>query len=87
MTGGIQPGNEASNASLIDLAVVSNLPQLHKCSIVPPLANSDHSALDLSVKWRNIRRPATSSRRVVWKYAQADFGKPVRSLKELTGMP
>ena len=27
------------------------------------------------MKWRNIRRPATSSRRVVWKYAQADFGK------------
>ena len=47
----------SGNASLIDLALVSNLPQLHKCSIVPPLVNSDHSGLDLSVKWRNIKRP------------------------------
>ena len=29
----------------------------------------------MSIKWRKIRRPATSSKRVVWKYAQADFGK------------
>ena len=65
----------SGNASLIDLALVSNLLQLHKCSIVPPLANSDHSGLDLSIKWRNVRRPATSSKRVVWKYVQADFGK------------
>ena len=63
------------NASHIYLALVSNLPQLHKCSIVPPLANSDHSGLEMSTKWRNIRRPATSSKRVVWKYAQVDFGK------------
>ena len=65
----------SGNGSLIDLALVSNLPQLDKCSIVPPLVNSDHSGLDMSIKWRNIRRPATSSKRVVWKYAQADFGK------------
>ena len=49
----------SGNASLIDLALVSNLPQLHKCSIVPPLANSDHSGLEMSIKWRNIRRPPT----------------------------
>ncbi len=60
------------NTSLIDLALVSNLPQLQKYSIVPPLANSDHLGLDLTMKWRRIRRPAT---RVVWKYAQADFTK------------
>ena len=39
------------------------------------LMNSDHSGLEMSMEWRNIRRPAASSKRVVWKYAQADFGK------------
>ena len=52
-----------------------NLPQLQKCSTIPPLANSDHLGLDVSIKWRNIRRPAATHKRVIWKYAQADFGK------------
>ena len=46
----------SGNASLIDLALVSNLPQLHKCSIVPPLANSDHSGLEMSIKCREDTR-------------------------------
>jgi len=29
----------------------------------------------VSIKWRNIRRPAATHKRVIWKYAQADFGK------------
>ena len=65
----------SGNASLIDLALVSNLLQFCKCSTLPPLANSDHSGLDMGIKWRNIKRPATTSKRVVWKYTQADFGK------------
>ena len=46
----------SGNASLIDLALVSNLPQLHKCLIVPPLANSDHSGLEMSIKCREDTR-------------------------------
>ena len=63
----------SGNASHIDLAPVANLPQLHKCSIVPPLANSDHSGLEMCMKWRNIRRPAASSKRVVWKICTSRF--------------
>jgi len=29
----------------------------------------------VSIKRRNIRRPAATHKRVIWKYAQADFGK------------
>lgn len=41
--------SSTGNTSLIDLVLVSNLPQLQKCSTVPPLANSDHLGLDVSI--------------------------------------
>ena len=40
--------------TLIDWALVSQVTQLKQCSIVPPLANSDHSGLFVSLKWRSV---------------------------------
>ena len=79
-----QPTHVAANggASLIDLVLLSNPQQLHECSIVPPLANSDHSGLFVSLKWRSVKRPATNNKRAIWKYAQADFTKACRLIDD-----
>ena len=61
----------ANTATLIDLAMMSNPALLERCSVVPPLSNSDHNGVELVIRWsggRNKTQP-----RPVWKYAQADF--------------
>ena len=50
-----------------------NLSQLRYCTVIPPLANSDHNGIQLE-----LTSPMTTTRKpgkpkVVWKYAQADF--------------
>ena len=59
--------------SLIDLVFMPNLSQLRYCTVIPPLANSDHNGIQLE-----LTSPMTTTRKpgkpkVVWKYAQADF--------------
>ena len=61
------------STSLIDLVFMSNLSQLRYCTVIPPLANSDHNGIQLE-----LTSPMTTTRKpgkpkVVWKYAQADF--------------
>ena len=57
-------------ATLIDLALVSNLEALESCSVIPPLDNSDHNGI------MNLRKPSRpTTKRSIWKYAQADFNK------------
>ena len=61
----------SNTATLIDLAMMSNPALLERCSVVPPLSNSDHNGVELVIRWsggRNKTQP-----RPVWKYAQADF--------------
>ena len=61
----------SNTATLIDLAMMSNPALLERCSVVPPLSNSDHNGVELVIRWsggRNKTQP-----RAVWKYAQADF--------------
>ena len=69
----------SGSISCIDLALVSNLSQLKKCEIIPPLTeyNHGHSGLQLSIIWKPTRRSTinASGRRTIWKYAQADFTK------------
>ena len=54
--------------------LVSNLPQLQKCSTNPPLANLDHLGLDavLSGETSGDLQPLITE---LFGYAQADFGK------------
>ena len=40
------------NAALIDLAFMSSPSQLLDCSVIPPIANSDHNGLKLRVNWK-----------------------------------
>ena len=45
---------------------------LHECVTIPPLANSDHLGISLKVK-SNIQTHVRVNKRVIWRYAHADF--------------
>ena len=60
-------------ATLIDLALVSNLEAIERCSVIPPLANSDHNGISLTMNLRKPSKPTT--KRSIWRYTQADFDK------------
>lgn len=52
----------SGNATLIDLALVSNVEELEGFSVLPPLMNSDHNGISLTVtKTSNVQRQ-------IWKY-------------------
>ena len=59
--------------SLIDLVLLSQPSQLQSCSVIPPLGNSDHHGIILSLKWRLLRKSVVSKKRSVWRYKHADF--------------
>ena len=57
-----------NRATLIDLALESNPNYLEECSVIPPMANSDHNGISLTIKYKWKKFPK-------WKYSQADFVK------------
>ena len=61
----------SGTATLIDLALMSNPSSLEVCSVIPPLSNSDHNGVSLTIKWKTANRK--SRHRKIWKYLQADF--------------
>ena len=65
----------SGNATLIDLALVSNREAVEDCSILPPLMNSDHNGLSLTIT-KSMKKPSKSMpKREIWKYSKADFAK------------
>ena len=62
------------NTSLIDLALLSDTNDLNHCCTIPPLSNSDHLGITISLKWiANTKH--YSKFRCVWLYGNADFNK------------
>ena len=56
-----------SNTSLIDLALLSDTNDLNHCCTIPPLSNSDHLGITISLKWiANTKH--YSKFRCVWCY-------------------
>ena len=70
------------NASLIDLALISDASKLISCSVVPPLGTSDHNGMQLSLKWRSTNHMKAAKRKI-WQYGLADF-ETANSLQEAT---
>ena len=62
------------SSSLIDLVIMSAPQFLHECVTIPPLANSDHLDISLKVK-SNIQTHIRVNKRVIWRYAHADFDR------------
>ena len=62
--------------SHIDLVFVSNPPTLHSCSVVPPLANSDHLSAHTILSLHSPMLPkARHCPRKIWWYSHADFSR------------
>ena len=81
-----EPTRSASNGSetLIDYVFLSNISQLASCSVFPPIANSDHSCIDVVLlPGKSSVRTRTKIRRVIWKYALADFSRANEMLESV----
>ena len=62
-----------SSATLIDLIFASSPFQVESCSTIPPLANSDHNGLQLTISVKSSKRAVKGVPRRIWKYSLADF--------------
>ena len=67
-------------ATLIDLALMSNPSSLYKCSVTPPLSNSDHNGIELQIRWRCASQK--SCPRSIWKYSLADYGRACAKIED-----
>ena len=65
----------SGNATLIDLAPVSKKNVVENCSVLPPLVNSDHNGISLTITISMKKPSKRISKRTVWKYSKADFAK------------
>ena len=66
----------SGNATLIDLALVSNRDIIvENCSIFPPLVNSDHKGISLTItkSTKKLSKPIIILS--IWRYSKADFIK------------
>ena len=68
--------------SLIDLVLVSNVNHVSTCSVVPPLANSDHNGIGVTLRWNPAVKPRRNVQRVVWRYDLADVEKACALINE-----
>ena len=68
--------NPHSNySSLIDLVLLPTTSQLKKCSVIPPLCNSDHNGIVLVLKWSQKPSPAKVCSKTIWRYTHANFNQ------------
>ena len=62
-----------SIATLIDLTFVSSLSQVELYCTIPPLANSDHNGLQLTISIKSSKRSLKGVPQRIWKYCLTDF--------------
>ena len=58
----------SGRASLIDLVLLSSPSQLVSCNVIPPLGNSDHYGINLTIKCFQNMPPVKSRKRTIWRY-------------------
>ena len=67
--------------SMIDLVTLSVPSLLLSCVTVPPLSNSAslpksyHLGLSLQVRWKSTNQTVATTKRVIWRYKHADWGR------------
>ncbi len=71
----------SGTATLIDLALMSAPDSLRKCDVIPPLSNSDHNGVELTISGR--RTIQRSRPRPIWKYSLADFDRACHELQNV----
>ena len=67
-------------SSLIDLAFVSIPGMVQSCKTIPPLGNSDHLGIHLTMTTKLKKNPLKPQLRKVWRYNLADFNQAVELL-------
>ena len=75
------------NKSLIDLVLTSLPSHILECNTIPPLANSDHHGLSITISMKITPHQSHSPRRTVWRYSHADFAKASRMIPETNWDP
>ena len=69
--------------SLIDLVLTSSPSQILNCSTIPPLSNSDHRGIHLTISCRpHCPHQPSQHKRTVWRYMHADFEKACEMISE-----
>jgi len=56
--------------------------ELTVSKLVPPLGNSDHSGISVTLKWSRNPCQVKASKRTIWRYAHADFDKASRLIED-----
>ena len=74
--------NSNGHASLIQLALVSNKTKFLDCSVILPLANADHTGLEL-LKWKHYETQVRLTSRTIWRYKDADFAKACQMIDKM----
>jgi len=69
----VHTGTFPGSSMLIDLALLSEPSQLVNCEVIPPLGNSDHNGIDLTLKVAHKTPLVKTSKQTVWRYALAHF--------------
>ena len=78
-----EPTRISNSSTLIDLIFLSSPSQLSSCVTIPPLANSDHLGLQLSLSTTgSSRRAHSKTERKLWKYNQADFNQAAEMIND-----
>ena len=67
--------------TLIDWVLTSSPMNIQLCTTVPPLVNSDHLGIKLTMNWTR-RSYYANKRRKVWKYSLADFEKAAQLIDD-----
>ena len=71
------------HTSLIDLVLTSSPSQILNCSTIPPLSNSDHRGIHLTISCRpHCPHQPSQHKRTVWRYMHADFEKASEMISE-----
>ena len=68
---------------MIDLVFLSNLSSLISCDILPPLATSDHHAVQVALKLKTSPRDTKPPTKKIWLYSKADLTLAKQLLKQL----
>ncbi len=62
---------------------MSNPENLLKCCTIPPLGNSDHQGISVSVKWNVSSKKLITKSRLIWRYKYADFTEACNLLEQI----
>ena len=68
------------SSSMIDVIAMSSPSLFQSCKTIPPLSNS---GLSLQSQWKHASQPQSHPKRIVWRYAHADWQRANNLIEEI----